>query len=636
MGEPGFTATGVPPPDARPGRRGGTSLRSRVNRGLVWGLSLQLVLVVLIIGTAVVAAVDGLRADADRRMEVAAASLLAGMADQQSGLLAYVNSPTERDPLLVYTQGQQETDTSLRDLRTQAAATSQAAAAAQVESDARAWERWAEGARLQVRSTGLPLTDPAAVGDGRQLFAVFRTDQQSLVSRLEADSPSGTGSTLGSTLVKAAMVVIGSLAMVVVLQLTARRVVRYGLGPLGKLAHTAGEIAAEKQVSIPYVEAGDEVGELARALLGWQESSSVRTILAEQAPVGICRIDAEGRFLTANARLESMLGYDSGQLVGQPFRSLLHPDDLDQVSQGQESLTRGTADHFDVESRWLRRDGSIVWCSLMGAPVVGPDGRSESFVGIMDDISERKQEADRAARIQRDLLPKERPELEGYDLAAVCVPAQDDVAGDFYDWAGPVDGQFDLTLADVMGKGVGSALVMATLRTALRATPHEVSLGACVSQVAESMTRALTDEGLFVTMFHARLNLESGLLHYVDAGHGYGVVLRPNGEFVRLRSRSLPLGVLSGTVYEEQQVQMEPGDMLLVFTDGLVEINDVTIEVAEVLKGLEGAGTAAEAVARLVETVKGQKGDDVTVIALRRMAEPAAAARERQASPLQV
>jgi PAS domain S-box-containing protein len=613
-----------PSPGAHPVRRDERSLRRRVNRLLIACLGLQLVLVVLTIGTALLAALDGLRAVTDRGTEIAAANLLAGMADQQSGLLAYVNSPEDAELLLVYTQGQQETDSSLRDLLAETAGTARARQAALVEADARAWERWAEGARLQVRSSGSPLVDPTAVEFGRQLFSVFRADQHQLEVELEDDASQGTQSALVATLVKVAIVVGGSAATAVLFQLTARRVVRHGLGPLGELALTAGEIAAEGHVSIPYVDAGDEVGELARALRGWQESSSVRTILAEQAPVGICRIDAEGRFMTANARLEAMLGYDGRRLVGQPFRSFLHPEDHDLVREGQESLTRGTADHFAVESRWVRRDGSVVWCSLVGAPVVGPDGRSESFVGIMDDVTEHKREADQAARIQRDLLPKERPELEGYDLAAVCVPAQDDVAGDFYDWAGPVDGQFDLTLADVMGKGVGSALVMATLRTALRATPHEVGLGACVSQVAESMTRALTDEGLFVTMFHARLDLESGLLHYVDAGHGYGVVLRPDGEFVRLRSHSLPLGVLSGTVYEEQQVQMGPGDMLLVFTDGLVEINDVTIEVGELLKGLEGSDTAEEAVARLVETVKGQKGDDVTVVALRRMADLAA------------
>jgi PAS domain S-box-containing protein len=604
-------------PAADSAKREEKSLRRRVNGLLIAGLSLQLVLVILTIGTALLAAVDGLRAVADRGTEIAAASLLAGMADQQSGLLAYVNSPTDAELLLVYTQGQQETDSALGRLRAGTAGTPRAGQATRVEADARAWERWAEGVRLQVRSTGSPLTNPTAVESGRQMFAVFRADQLKLEDQLEEDSADGTQAALVTTLVKVAIVVGGSAATAVLLQLTARRVVRHGLGPLGELANTASEIAAEGHVSIPYVEAADEVGELARALQAWQEASSVRTILAEQAPVGICRIDADGRFLTANARLETMLGYGDGELIGQQFLELLHPDDQQEVSEGQASLKRGATDRFEVESRWVRGDGSIVWCSLVGAAVVGPDGRSESFVGIMEDITERKRQEDRAARIQRDLLPKETPALDGYDLAAICLPQQE-VAGDFYDWAGPEDGRFDLTLADVMGKGVGSALVMATLRTALRATPRELSPWARVGQVAESMTRALTDEGLFVTMFHARLELASGVLSYVDAGHGYGVVLRADGEIVRLRSRSLPLGVLTGLEYEEKEVRLEPRDMLLVFTDGLVEIGDTTIEVDELLRGLQEAGSAEEVVARLVERVRGQKGDDVTVLALRR------------------
>src|SRR2546427_6506913 len=102
------------------------------------------------------------------------------------------------------------------------------------------------------------------------------------------------------------------------------------------------------------------------------------------------------------------------------------------------------------------------------------------------------------------------------------------------------------------GPAVPTRLGTASAGSTLRATPHEVSPGARLKQVAESLTRGLTDEGLFVTMFHARLDLASGILHYVDAGHGYGVVLRANGEIVRLRSRSLPLGVLSGVEYEQK------------------------------------------------------------------------------------
>jgi PAS domain S-box-containing protein len=579
------------------------------------------VLVVLTIGMAVVAAVDGLRAVSDRATENAASGLLAGMADQQSGLLAYVNSPADAELVLVYTQGQQETDSALRDLRANTAGTQPAGLVARVGSDAASWERWAEGVRLQVQATRSPLTDPAAVEFGRQLFSVFRADREELEARLEADFSNDTRGTLVTTLIKVAAVVGGSIATAALLQLTAWRVVRHGLGPLGELGDAAAEIAAGGHVSIPYVDAGDEVGELARALEGWQEASEVRTILVEQAPVGICRIDAEGRFLTANARLQAMVGRSEGELGDRPFWTFLHPDDRRQLRERQQSLAHGVADRFEVESRWLRGDGSVVWCSFVGTPVVDADGRSESFVGMMEDVTERKHEEERAARIQRDLLPNETPALEGYDLAAVCLPVQE-VAGDFYDWAGPQDGVFDVTLADVMGKGIGAALVMATLQTALRATPHEASPGARVGQVAESMTRALTDQGLFVTMFHARLDLASGVLRYVDAGHGYGAVVRADGETVRLSSRSLPLGVLSGERYEDQVIRLDPGDTLLVFTDGLVEVGDAIIEVEELLRGLDGAENAEEVVARLVDTVPDEKGDDVTVLALRRTGSP--------------
>src|ERR1700730_11378799 len=125
MGEPRFATTAVPPHGAHSVRRGGRSLRQGVTRLLIAGLPLQLVLVVLTIGAAVLAALDGLHAVAVRGTEITNSAVLAGMADQQSGLLAYVNAPGDAELLLVYTQGQQETDTSLRDLRAATTGSSQ-------------------------------------------------------------------------------------------------------------------------------------------------------------------------------------------------------------------------------------------------------------------------------------------------------------------------------------------------------------------------------------------------------------------------------------------------------------------------------------------------------------------------------
>src|SRR5205807_649126 len=294
-------------------------------------------------------------------------------------------------------------------------------------------------------------------------------------------------------------------------------------------------------------------------------------------------------------------------------------DDSQAVRDAQEGSARGSSQQFDVESRWLRSDGSIVWGALRGAPVLAAEGRAESFVGIVEDITPRKRQAERAALIQRNLLPDEVPQLAGYQLAAVFLPAQE-LAGDFYDWMGPdEDGRFDLTVADVMGKGVGSALVMATLRTALRATPRDLGAGERVSRLSDAMTGALTDDGLFVTMFHARLDLPSGELRYVDAGHGYCAVRRAGGQMVGLRSDCLPLGVVAGEVYREGRVRLRSGDTLLVFTDGLVEIgDDEVVDLQEIGRALERARDTSEMTARLVDRVRGRQRDDVTALLLRR------------------
>jgi PAS domain S-box-containing protein len=591
-----------------------SSLRRRINRLLVIGLSLQLALVLLTMGTATVAAVDGLRAVAALGGESAAARLMAGMADQQSGLLMYADSA---DPasLVLYGEGQQETVSALAALRTATAGRAEAADEAGLEPGVRSWERWAESMRQRVESAGVPIVDPRTTTEGRRLFASFRAAELALVSELQATSASGLTVALASAGAMLAVIVGGSALVAILLRLCARRVVGQGLRPLGELAGAANEIAAEGRSSIPHVELANEVGELARALQGWQDAAAVRTILVEQAPVGICRIDAEGRFLTANVSYEAMLGYSRDELAGRPFWTFLHPDDAGRARDRHLGLMRGSISHYEMENRWRCKDGSTIWFSMVAASVMGVDGRPETLIGIMEDITDRKREAERAAWIQRELLPRERPRMDGYELAAACLPAED-VGGDFYDWVGPQDGHLDLTLADAMGKGVGAALVMATLRTALRTTSRELGPAARVSLVAESMSPGLMGDGLFVTLFHARLELGTGLLRYVDAGHGHCAVRRADGALVPMGERSPPLGMQAGGVFSEGRVELRPGDTLVAYTDGLVRMGQRTIGLEEATGALEGAGGAEEMVGRLVGAPVGERHDDVSVIVL--------------------
>jgi PAS domain S-box-containing protein len=612
-------------------RRAPGGLARRVAALARVGLGLLVLLTVLVLASAWRVAVDGDRAVSARQAEAAAADLLAGMADQQTGLVTYLR-PAQPDSLLLYPLGREKADGALAALRRSTAGTRDAAQEARVEGAVAGWQRWADDVRARSVAAGLPVTDPVDTARGRQLFAVFAAERARLAGTLDGESAEASGRIEIWMAASVGVALVGSLAVGVGLAAFALYVRRRVLGPLRELGEAAVRVEAEGRTTIPYGERRDEVGELARALEGWQEASAVRTILVEQAPVGICRIDEEGRLLTTNAAFESMLGYARGELTGHLFWTLVHPDERLRARGAHRTLLAGGMRDHRVEARWLRADGSSVWSSVVASPVLATEGRPGSLIAIVEDIAERKRQAELAARIQRNLLPRETPALEGYELAGVCLAAQE-VGGDFFDWVASEDGRtLDVTVADVMGKGVGAALVMATLRAALRSAPVELGPGARAGLVAESLMRGLSDVGLFVTLFHGRLELGTGRLRYVDAGHGHCVVRRASGEAVALARRSLPLGVVDEG-YEEGELELEAGDTLLVYTDGLVELDDRTLGPGELVRELEGPGGAEEMLGRLVGRVQdrqGQQADDITVVVLQRR--PGAVEARLQAS----
>jgi serine phosphatase RsbU (regulator of sigma subunit) len=277
----------------------------------------------------------------------------------------------------------------------------------------------------------------------------------------------------------------------------------------------------------------------------------------------------------------------------------------------------GRAGQLAGEARFRRGDQTTAWCSIATVAVPGAAGGANSFISIVEDVNERRLEADRAAAIQRQLLPRGMPALKGYELVGTCLPAQD-VAGDFYDWV-VAGGHLDVTVADVMGKGMGAALVMAALRTALRAAPAELGPARRITVAAETMALGL--DGLFVTAFQARLDLATGVLRYVDAGHGYCAIRLASGELVHLGTRSLPLGVELGAKFSEGQVRLAPGDSVLMYSDGLVETETGTEPPEALVSELRGAEGAAELLGRLMRRVPARLADDVTVVILRRLPE---------------
>jgi serine phosphatase RsbU (regulator of sigma subunit)/ketosteroid isomerase-like protein len=189
---------------------------------------------------------------------------------------------------------------------------------------------------------------------------------------------------------------------------------------------------------------------------------------------------------------------------------------------------------------------------------------------------ERVEQELRVARtIQQASLPKEVPELEGWQISPFYRPARE-VGGDFYDFHLLSEGRLGLVVGDATGKGVPAALVMSTtcgmLQLAAQAldssSPSEV-----LARVNETLL-ARIPLNMFVTCFYCILDPESASLSYANAGHDLPYLRRVGGDAEELRARGMPLGLMPGMSYEQKEIVLGAGEAALFYSDGLVEAHD--------------------------------------------------------------
>lgn len=226
-------------------------------------------------------------------------------------------------------------------------------------------------------------------------------------------------------------------------------------------------------------------------------------------------------------------------------------------------------------------------------------------------------ELSRAAEVQQGLLPQSLISMPGWDIAGMCLPARA-VGGDFYDWY-PVGEGAAITLADTMGKGIGSAIIAATVRAVLRSAARFGDVAGAVDLAAASLNADLDTTGLFVTLLHGRLDMDTGEFTYVDAGHGLTVVARRDGTIERLRSSTPPLGVDLDTEWQSSSVTLNPGDVLITASDGLLDLYDGTLDALDKIGALALLASTSSEVTDAVRTrARGVAPDDVTVVVVRR------------------
>jgi serine phosphatase RsbU (regulator of sigma subunit) len=241
------------------------------------------------------------------------------------------------------------------------------------------------------------------------------------------------------------------------------------------------------------------------------------------------------------------------------------------------------------------------------------------------------QELHVARLIQQTMLPKELPSLPDWRLAAYYKPARA-VGGDFYDFVTFEDGRVGLIIGDVSDKGVPAALVMATTRSMLRAAVADgVSPGQALARANESLCREIPAK-MFVTCLYAILEPATGRLRFANAGHDLPYHRHGAGADA-LVARGMPLGLMPGMRYEENECTLARGDSILLYSDGLVEAHNPAREMFDdprlkQLVGDYGAADALEAQQPLIDYLLAQlatfvgpeweQEDDITLVTLRR------------------
>jgi serine phosphatase RsbU (regulator of sigma subunit) len=278
-----------------------------------------------------------------------------------------------------------------------------------------------------------------------------------------------------------------------------------------------------------------------------------------------------------------------------------------------------------------------------GSPLASPGGEivgalclidqrarvmSRTDHALLEDLSrwvesELNADADavQAVEIQRRMLPRKPPSIHGYDITGVCRPAMH-VGGDYYDWLMLDDTLVQVTVADVMGKGLPAGMITAGIRTALRVTSRFNSLTESVRRTAASLQDDFNDTGTFATMFTARLRTQSGHLEYVDAGHGLAIIVPAEGPTRRLTSTDMPLGADAAATWISQIDRLEPGATLIVVSDGMLDVfPDPADAIAAAEELAATAATADEMVDRILQVAADAPlADDLTALVIRREA----------------
>lgn len=251
-------------------------------------------------------------------------------------------------------------------------------------------------------------------------------------------------------------------------------------------------------------------------------------------------------------------------------------------------------------------------------------------VSLLEGQQEQKRLANElavASEIQLRLHPASPPPIPGYDLIGVSFPCYE-VGGDYFDFIEKRDGRCVIALGDVSGKGTGAALLMSSVHAAVRA---QATTRLSASEIVGEINQYIFDNtpaNRYVTLFYSELDAQTHQLTYINAGHNPPLLVRANGKVATLDIGGFPAGITQFADYQEGKAEIEPGDVMVIYSDGVTESLDEEgeefgesrlIEIVQKNRGRTAAGLRDridEALAKFVG--KAKSVDDLTLVIVKR------------------
>jgi sigma-B regulation protein RsbU (phosphoserine phosphatase) len=370
-----------------------------------------------------------------------------------------------------------------------------------------------------------------------------------------------------------------------------------------------------------------------------EESLKLQSAALEAAANAIAITDNHGLVIWVNPAFTRMTGYASEEALQRDLSFLKSDRHEPQFYLNLwDTITAGEVWHGEMINR--RKDGTLYPEEQTITPVTDEMGCIKYFICIKQDITERKRaeqallenasilkELEIAKQIQLSLLPPAPPPLKGIDCAGRCVSATH-IGGDYYDIF--LNGaEVEMVIADVSGHSVGAALIMVETRSVLRAqlqTPH--SPAEILTILNDLLHDDLSRAELFITMSYLSYHTKTRRLRYSNAGHPPPLLYRTSGDsFLELDTEGLIIGVKTEVSFEERSLNIEHGDLLLLYTDGILEAEGTggalfgTCRLQEVL-AREHRKPAAEIIAAVLAAVRAFSGefsfkDDISMLVLK-------------------